>query len=343
MANPNLVVVFVPGGMGTKLSLHGATVWDFNPNLLSLNLDGVRMITDPALLLPWLPLEHEGLLSTYDNLIAFLHGKGYTEGNQNLYLFGYDWRQGIPALANQLTNFVNGIAGNRKVLFICHSYGCMIVRWALTVPPSSGGLIIKSNIVQGVVAAGPPMLGMASAFRDTLQMPSMGNALDSVWSLLQTFHPGMADQIELPLCKSLATVTAELEGIPLNSFPILQGGTKASGLTPYGAFDWGGWPDSLQTLLDTVQQNLAKLQASNWGTIDVSIIASKNFPTDTGYTLKSDDTIDSAWPAGYGDGSVLLTSAKAFCPGNDPLLVSHPHESLLDDHDATNFIAPLIQ
>jgi hypothetical protein len=337
----NLVIILVPGGMGTTLSLSGTRVWDFN--LFPPRLDGVRMIADPALLVPWLPLEPGNLLSVYDDLFNFLVNHGYVK-DTDLFLWGFDWRQGMETNAVALADFVKTInLGGKKILFIAHSCGCMVVRWALLfdTPAAPGVPMIDNALVDSVVAAGPPMLGMASPFRDIVQMPRLNDAFDTLFALFRLLYPALADQVSAPINRSLMAVTAQLEGLPPNNIPILSGGSNPPpGL--YGVFDWKGWPDELHSLRTSVQATQAKLQTTDWGNVNCTVVASKSHDTDTGYVLGTKDEYTSDLPTGKGDGAVLLESAQAYCPSGILVIVGERHRTLLDDPQARASLATMI-
>ena len=335
MASTGFVIVVVPGGMGTKLSLKSTRVWDFEP---PTHFEGTRMIADPALLLPWLPLKPGGLLSAYDGLKKFFVKRGYVTGD-DLFLWGYDWRLGMEVNAQALADFVaNEIdLTARKLVFVAHSSGCMIVRWALLF--GTGGAaapMIDNTLVDTVVAAGPPMLGMARPFKDLVQMPRINDTFDALFSLLKAVYPKTANEVELPINKSLMAVTAQLEGLAPNNIPILSGG---SGLvTPFGVFDWKGWPYELAALRTAVRATHTKLQSKPWGNVKCTIIASQDHDTETGYLLDGSDHYQSDWQLDPGDDSVLLASAQAYCPSAAPLLVKERHRTLLDDPDARTYL-----
>lgn len=340
MAN-NLVIILVPGGMGTTLSLSGTPVWDFN--LFPPHLDGVRMITDPALLVPWLPLEPGNLLSVYDDLIKFLVNHGYVK-DTDLFLWGYDWRQGMEANAVELAHLVKTInLGSKKILFIAHSCGCMVLRWALLFGTAATPSVpmINNALVDGVVAAGPPMLGMARPFKDIVQMPTINDTFDRLFALLRLLYPSLADQVSVPINKSLMAVTAQLEGLAPNNIPILSGGSSPPS-SLYGVFDWKGWPVELRSLLTSVQATQAKLQTTNWGSVNCTVVASQSHDTDTGYVLGTKDEYKSDLPTAKGDDSVLLSSAQAYCPSGTLLLVGERHRTLLDDPKTRTLLATMI-
>ena len=325
--------------MGSVLSLGGTTVWNFE--LIPPHFEGMRMIIDPALLQPWLPLHSGRLLAVYDDLVSFLEDQGYTK-NQDLYLWSFDWRLGMHANATKLAKFVNSInLAGRKLIFVAHSSGCMVVRAALHNASNVGPPLIDNSLVQLVVAAGPPMLGMASPFKNLIAMPSLDDTFDTLYSLLKITYPALADQVSVPINNSLMTVTAALEGIAPDNIPILSGGSGGTP-PPFSAFDWAKWPVELDSLIKSVKATLVDLQATNWGGVSCTTIASDSHPTDTGYVLDTNDNYLSDWPTDAGDGSVLLGSAQAYCPTGNHIIVGARHRTLLDDPVSRQYLATVI-
>jgi lecithin:cholesterol acyltransferase len=338
MARQDLVIVVVPGGMGTTLSLKSVRVWDFDP---PVHFEGARMIVDPALLVPWLPLKQGHLLSVYDDLKKFFVKHGYVK-DDNLFLWGYDWRLGMEINARVLADFVENEIDltQRKLLFVAHSSGCMIVRWAL-LSPSSPAPLIDNALVERVVAAGPPMLGMARPFKDLVRMPRLNDTFDKLYAFVKAAWPKLANSVSVPINKSLMSVTAQLEGLTPNNIPMLSGGSGGAG-GAFGVFDWAGWPDELATLRADVQATQSKLQATPWGNVDCTIIASQSHWTETGYFLDSHDEYLHDWTPDAGDDSVLLMSAQAYCPWVQPLLVKERHRTLLDDPATRDYLETII-
>jgi pimeloyl-ACP methyl ester carboxylesterase len=336
MARSDIVIVLVPGGMGSTLTLDGLEVWNFELKLPP-DLSGLRMILSPALLLPWVPLQPVRLLSVYDDFVAFLGSNGYTEAQHNLFLCPFDWRQGMKNAATLLANFINTTVvpnlGSKRILFITHSYGTMVTRWALTLGSPTDP--IDSSRVERVVAAGPYMLGIVSAFRNMLEMPNLATMFNDLFDLLKAANPALADQVQVPLSNSLMASTAQLESLP--TFPILQGGANPPPVQPYLAFDWSGWPPELVSLRNSVQTNLQNLAQAAWPNIPRTVFASSSYSTDTGYVLDSSNQIQSHW-VGSGDGVVLIESALAYCGPGEDVTVSYPHEELLDDPALRSFL-----
>ena len=331
MARADIVIVLVPGGLGSSLKLGTVELWNSTTTALA-------MVLDPALFLPWLPLTPVSLVTVYDDFVGFLEDLGYSTSQQNLYPFPYDWRQGLPLCASNLAQFVNtqvvpNLAG-RKILFISHSYGCMVTRWAILLPPLA--YPIDPNLIDRVVAAGPHMLGIPNSFRNLIAMPELNTAFDLAFAGAQILLPAYTAVVQAALCRTLPAVTAMLESMP--TYPILLGGSSSSA-PPFPVWGWAGWPPELQSLIATVKQDLQSIAAAPWGQTPITVLMSESRPTDIGYILSPNDELLSSLPPGLGDGSVLSQSAKAYCsqPGQEVYL-SYPHETLLDDPVGRNFL-----
>ena len=173
MASKTKPVVLVPGILGSELVISGTTVWANNFNAL-------KIIMNPSLLLPWVPADAQRPISQYDGFINFLESEiGYQIG-VDLFPFGYDWRTGIEPAASALAQYIEKnvrMIHGGPIVFIAHSFGCLVVRWAIV-----KGLI-KSNQIELVVAAGPPSLGGAKAFKSVLEMPSLSDTFDALYNL----------------------------------------------------------------------------------------------------------------------------------------------------------------
>jgi hypothetical protein len=331
---PSKVIVLVPGGLGTRLSLDKVKVWDSD-------LSGTRMLINPSLLDPWLDLDAGGLLSIYDDLIQFLVTNGGYTVDTDLFPWGFDWRLGMEANALALAQFANALVlGGKKILFIAHSSGCMVVRWALHMdtPSNIGVPLIDNSIVEQVVAAGPPMLGIPSAFKDMIEMPRLNDLFDALYFLVKLVFPTLAAQVSEPLNRTLMGVTAQLEMLPPNMITMLQGG-KNPPAPIYGVFDWRGWPSELKSARDAAQATTQRQRTTPWGTVPCTIIAGTNNQTATGYVLDAQDHYHSDLSTTpIGDDSVLLSSALAYCSTAAPVIVSERHRTLLDDPVARTFL-----
>jgi pimeloyl-ACP methyl ester carboxylesterase len=333
MALADRVIVLVPGGMGSTLSLGGVGVWNST-------VAGLAMVLDPALFLPWLPLTPGSLVTVYDGFLNFLNGHGYSTGQQNLYLFPYDWRQGLPVCASKLVQFVNAQVvpnlGLRKILFISHSYGCMVTRQAILDPP--GAAVINQNLIKGVVAAGPHMLGIPGSFRNLIAMPELTTLFNLLFGAAQILLPAYANVVKEALCRTLTAVTAMLESMP--TYPILQGGST-NPAAPFTVWDWVGWPPELTSAITAVQQDLQAIANTAWDpATQVIVLMSKSTQTDTGYILGPDDQLLYNYPTALGDGAVLAPSATAYCSPNGQVVdtLTNLHENLLDDPDGRDYL-----
>lgn len=333
MANANVVIVFVPGGVGTSLSLDGINVWNVPPP----DFSGLRMILDPALSLPWLPLETGALVNVYDDLINnfLIFDLGYTL-HQNLFLFPYDWRQGLPKAGSALAKHVNSTIipklNGRKIVFIAHSYGCMVTRWALTMPAPANP--IDPSKVATVVAAGPHMNGIPQAFSNFSRMPQISDSFAFLYNLAVAAAPALVDQIQVPINRTLMAVAAQLYCLP--DYKILFGGTPTAG-SPRSPFDWTRWPEETAGVMQQIRKDLDNLSIANWPNLPRVVIASDLFPTEAGYLLDVKDQIVSA-VVQPGDNTVLLESAKAFCAPGEEFMVNSPHRQLLDDPASRNYL-----
>lgn len=305
-ANP---VVFVPGILGSELQVASATVWAAGPA-------AVRAIITPSFFLPWLPADSGAPVSTYDDFIDFLEAKGYGRGT-DLFPFGYDWRVGIEAAANALAQYVVNTVQLRhggSVLFIAHSLGCLVVRWALVKN------LVDPNKVELVVAAGPPSLGSARAFKSMVEMPNISDLFDRIFRRVQQGFPNLAKRREIALTKTLMSLTSLLELMPPRGIPILSDGSQI-----FSAFEWPGWPTELSALRSRVEHTQAELRSGQWpSNVPRKLIASEETPTDTGYVFDISDPFDLKYklPEEEGDGRVLIDSARDFGTDENELLVS---------------------
>lgn len=321
-ANP---IVLVPGILGSELQVASATVWAGDSR-------AIRTIITPSYLLPWLPVDAGAPVSTYDNTVDFLEAKGYLKGN-DLFLFGYDWRVGIEAAANALANYVENTVRLRhggSVVFIAHSLGCLVVRWALVKN------LVDSNRVQLVVAAGPPSLGSARAFKSMVEMPNISDLFDRIYRRFEQGFPNLAKRVEMALTKTLMALTSLLELMPPRGVPILSDGNQI-----FSAFEWPGWPKELSALRSRVEYTQAELRSGQWpSNVPRKLIASEETPTEKGYVFDISDPFDLIYklPGDPGDGRVLIDSARDFGTDENELLVKSEHGSLLDDPDTRDWL-----
>lgn len=325
-------VVLVPGIMGSELVFQGQCVWAADKRAL-------RAIDRPSYLLPWLPLSPGQPVSTYVPLVSFLRRKGFRP-NQDLFLFGYDWRRGVQTAAEELSRHVDSVVRMQhggQIIFLAHSLGCLIVQWAITHD------LVRAAKIKAVIAAGPPSLGSAKSFRSLLEIPSLSRWFGRMHALARLVRPTRTYQIETSLLKSLMTVRSVVELLPPRDLPILSVGTSQL----FSAFEWSGWPDTLSNLLRMSEQTLSDLEARPWRASDPprTLIASKVHPTETGYLLHATDPFRmiGALPTDAGDGTVLVDSALEFgFDGGTQIWVDSRHDELLNDPTAMQFLDTLL-
>jgi hypothetical protein len=341
-ARANIVLVFVPGGMGSKLALGNDLVWS----------DGVqeycslRMLKNPSMLLPWVPLNSPAALTFYRSFISFLGRRGYAEAKGNLVVWPYDWRISVEETGNKLNSDISsklsGEFRGKKFIFICHSLGCMVVRWALLCSPGD----IRGS-VERVIAAAPPGLGIASAFREMVQVTIGSTPLYATILALIKYLSGY--NIDIPIIRVSRSITSLLELLPPNFLPILTTGTG----NQIGAFDWQGWPDELLALRRSVlaRQSTQASPPRNWGQIHRTLIASKQHPTESVYVLNANDSDIVSSLSEDGDDSVTFTSARAYMdlttlqpvpPLDSEVLVASAHGDLLKEPGAQTEISKFI-
>jgi len=345
-ANANYFVIFVPGGMGSKLKLGNQWVWTDHGLAEALS---AKMIVDPALLLPWLPLHAPEPLDFYDDFLSFLGSIGYSVGANNLVNYPYDWRLGMEQSAAGLCKLANQVLADnpgKQLVFITHSLGCLVVRWALlqgapTVP------MIPPSSVNRVIAAAPPSLGIPCVFRGMLEMPSLTELFDIAFAIAQNLplFSGLTNLIEKSVVNVSKAITSLLELLPPNMLTILRNQSSAMS---YGAFSWAYWPTELSGLLQQVQQTQMTMLQTPWTSGARTLIACNSLATEAAYLMDpTGRTRESTYWSNQGDGSVLFTSAQAFMepiisPPDTQQLVSSGHEDLLNDPAARAHIAARI-
>jgi hypothetical protein len=336
----NTVLVFVPGGMGSQLELGKDLVW--NDGVVGW-LDSLKMIRNPAMALPWVPLNAPACLSFYDSFISFLGECGYTKDIGNLLVWPYDWRISFEETGNRLNSEINRKLSEefrgKKIVFICHSLGCMVVRWALLYSKPD----IRSS-VERVIAAAPPGLGIPAVFREMLELTIGSTWLQS--KALAAIKAISRYNIDIPIIRVARAVTSLLDLLPPDSMPILTTGDGGQ----IGTFAWKGWPDELSELRKSVLARRAR-RASSWKPISRTLIASNQHSTESAYVLKRGDDAIAFKRWDKGDESVTYISARAYMdltPADQvklpdtEVLVASPHGGLLDDSAARTAIANLI-
>jgi hypothetical protein len=320
-------VVLVPGIMGSKLSINGHVVW-------AADTRGLRTIFTPSYLLPWLPADVGAPVAVYDPVIRFLQTDLGYQGDE-LFLFGYDWRVGIESAARSLRDFVDQsvrMEHGGRIIFLAHSLGCLVVRWAII-----NGLIAPKN-VRLVIAAGPPFLGSASAFRSVIEMPQINDLFHRLFQLARLAFPGAARRLELLVTKTLMCVLSLVELMPPRDIPIIveQGGTQL-----FSAFEWKGWPSEVAAITAralSVQDGLGTLP---WpASVPRKLVMSDAYETETGYRVDANDpfTIMGQLPTALGDGTVLSDSALEFGSDQAVLRVASKHGHLLCDQQVFAYL-----
>jgi len=216
--------------------------------------------------------------------------------------------------------------GGRPIV-VAHSLGCLIVRWLVCHNP------VYAQKIQLVVAAGPPVLGSARAFRSVIKMPDLTLWANRLYGLMRLLRRSNADRREMALTKSLMTVLSVLELMPPRDVPVIDEGTG-----PRSAFEWRGWPEVLLKIVDLAEQTHQDIRSNPWpapGPERQLIASDSDDKTEVGYLIDPKDPfhILGNLPVKLGDGTVLIESAREFGSDGKILLVKSHHERLLDDSE----------
>lgn len=133
------LVILVPG-MGASWDREGMTSCDINNPGNS-----------------WVPALY---VNSYDRLIKTLTDNAHLIKNEDLYVYGYDWRQPLSKQALSLKGYIDWVLDqqieNRKVTLIGHSLGGLVIRSYLDQ--------YGSQKVSGVLTGGTPHQGTVIAY-----------------------------------------------------------------------------------------------------------------------------------------------------------------------------------
>jgi len=279
--------------------------------------------------LPWVDLRPERLIvKPYGKFLNHLSQKGF--GDQDLFLFAFDWRLGIEHAAKELARFVtNDVRRGSSIVIVAHSLGCLAVHWALC-----NGLI-PSVSVDRVIAAGPPFYGSAKSFRAIIEMPSIDDELDWWLNLARLRFPRIAERVVTCVSKSLMAMTSLCELMPPSSVFFLSDGSPQL----FSAFQWSGWPVTLQVQLMNAENIQAQIATLKWpAAVPKTLVLSNRWPTEVGYIIDPSKPFSiAATVNSKGDGTVAEESARAY-GANRELIVQAKHNLLLDDSDTLFYL-----
>ncbi len=161
------VVVFVPGIMGSKLSLGADVVWPGSVASLLVEYKRMPDLMRPELVATDVLRSFAGFYSVYDPIITDLEACGFREnGNpKTLYVFPYDWRKSNYIAAQALAGCIDQIraanTGDLEITLIAHSMGGLVSRCYL----ESGEFDSRPGMacVKMLIAIGTPHRGAAAA------------------------------------------------------------------------------------------------------------------------------------------------------------------------------------
>lgn len=270
-------VIIVPGILGSELQKDGNTLWPVNMadgalgmlqtigNLMALKVeDGVEDGIAPVRLA--MSDYQEGMkvgsLGAYTTLAVALAD---TLGYDQVFFFGYDWRQSNLETAQELSTYIDGVletTGAKKVNLVVHSMGGLVAGGYLSGHKEEGKLA-------KVVTCGTPFVGAEDAtesldhcggffdFSDYPQLlPTMEEVFRSAPSLYElmprsgwdsldllqedgTLHPE-ATSAEKKAFTYYQTVTANLSDLWSGVDHVNLNGTSFSTTDPSGEVDGDG-------------------------------------------------------------------------------------------------------
>ncbi len=205
-ALPPRPVIIIPGITGTTMIKGSDTLW---PNLSQMLFSPSDGFMDPLAFNPDLTpsdpqvgpdkvidkmeVLHIPVMDYTDGLMNALTAAGY-QGDKNVFLFPYDWRQPLPLSAANLRNFVSNVqrqTGFWYVNAIAHSMGGLVLRHYVN--QNTVGTIDKAVFV-GTPFVGAPKALKTLLFGDNLGVPvlspseikKIGRNMPGLYDLLPT-------------------------------------------------------------------------------------------------------------------------------------------------------------
>jgi hypothetical protein len=157
---PQRDVIVIPGFGVTRLfdPIAGRYVWGTARNMMRTDYEDDLDLDQNDRLVPTGYAGSRGPVNVGWQLTEALRKYGRYEPHRNVHPFYYDWRRSARENASRLAQFIDQVAGNRKVDLVTHSAGALI---ALTyVKLQDGG-----DRVDRLVMIAPPRRGVVDAFR----------------------------------------------------------------------------------------------------------------------------------------------------------------------------------
>src|SRR5437773_270014 len=131
-------IIFLPGILGSRLSLRGEEVWPPTVSEIQTGYDRIESLLDPAVV-PTGIIENIWCHNVYKPIIQDLSAIATPIGAnpaRHLELFAYDWRLDIRETANKLVAKLHELSkgGSEHIAIVAHSMGGLVSRLVLEDP-----------------------------------------------------------------------------------------------------------------------------------------------------------------------------------------------------------------
>jgi hypothetical protein len=131
-------IVFLPGLLGSRLSLRGEEIWPPTVTEIKIGYDRIDALLDPAAI-PTGIIENVWCHEVYKPILQDLHAISTPLGPspaRHLELFAYDWRVDIRETSTKLGSKLSELAagGSNRIAIVAHSMGGLISRLLLEDP-----------------------------------------------------------------------------------------------------------------------------------------------------------------------------------------------------------------
>ncbi|KMO44383.1 hypothetical protein VQ03_03755 [Methylobacterium tarhaniae] len=158
------VIIFIPGILGSRLSLGGEEVWPPTITEITLGYRRIDKLVDPAVVATAV-IDRVCLRAVYEPLLADL---ATLAGGGTLVPFAYDWRLDIRDTATALAQRIQKAVadGATRVSLVAHSMGGLVARLAVEEPAHAGAPWLAR--VQDLLLLAAPQLGAPLALARAL-------------------------------------------------------------------------------------------------------------------------------------------------------------------------------
>lgn len=248
-------------------------------------------------------------IKTYNNVIASLENEGYIL-NEDLFVFPYDWRKKLFDLSDDLNDYMNDLKTQGKledgeqVDLVGHSFGGLVAR----AYESEYG----DSLIDQIIAIGTPNLGVTQAY--------------GAWEGLQTWN---ASWWQSQMIQLLVRFNQDLGELPIETLRRMSPSIQDV-LPTYNFLNKNG----ANVSINEMNQRNTNLPDINEGDYEVEVIAGKGEETIDQLNIKQRSKIEELlglWEDGKpieklmsdGDGTVLLSSAKADFDDNSEIEANH--------------------